>query len=212
MTLRPAPNHEVDPQATAADPSATRSTSTAETPADRPTRDADRTETRSTTTAEKHDVGRQKPDSDPSDSEPGHGSSPTDQADIRLIPDPISGSSELSSPTGTRTHARQGRAGQGSSGVEEGTAGSGQGRSGKRRGKRRRRGGRSRPQPHQAGTSSDQGSSVKGRAGSPPGIDPPAGQFGSPWFNASRKNATDEAACPTHGEPAPCRHCVRGES
>lgn len=212
MTLRPAPNHEVDPRATAADPSATRSKSTAETHADRPTRDADRSETRSTTTAEKHDVGRQTPDSDPSDSDPGHGSSRTDQADISLISDPISGSSELSSSAGTRTHARQGRAGQGSSGVDEGTAGPGQGRPGKRRGKRRRRGARSRPQPHQAGASSDQGSSVKGRAGSPPGIDPPAGQFGSPWFNASRKNSTDEAACPTHGEPAPCRHCVRGES
>lgn len=212
MTLRPAPNHEVDPRTTAADPSATRSTSTAETHADRPNRDADRTETRSTPTAEKHDVGRQKPETDPSDSEPGHGSSPTDQADTSLISPLISGSNELSSSAGTHTHARQGRAGQGGSGVDQGSEGSGQGRPGKRRGNRRRRGGRSRTQPDHAGTSPDQGSSSKGRAGSPPGIDPPAGQFGSPWFNASRKNSTDEAMCSAHGEPAPCRHCVRGES
>lgn len=219
MTLRPAPNHEVDPRTTAADPSATRSTSTAEAHADRPEWAADRTETRSTSTAEKPDVGRQEPAADPSNTVQGHGAIPTDQADISLIPAVISGSSELSSSAGTPTrgHARkagQGRVGPGSSGVDQGSPGSGgdgQGRPGKRRGNRRRRGGRRNPQPSDAGTAPIRGDSMKGRGGSPPEIPVPSGQFGSPWFNASRKNSTDEAECFTHGEPAPCRFCVRGE-
>ncbi|WP_375295015.1 HNH endonuclease [Brevibacterium sp.] len=217
MTLRPAPKHnaEVDPRATAADPSASRSTSTAETPtADRPTRDADRTrETRSTPTAETRiDVDRREPAADPTaaDSEPEHGSSPADQDQIKVISNSISPSHELSSHAGTHARARQGRGGEGGPGVDQGRSGSGQG---KPKGKRRRRGGRSRSQPSTAGTPAAQSHPQQGQAGSPPSdIKPPPGQFGSPWHNASPRGKTDELDCPEHGLPAPCRLCVRGES
>ena len=207
MTLRPAPNHSgVDPRATAADPSASRSTSTAETHADRPAWAADRTESRSSSTAEMPNVDRRGPAADPYDSEPGHGSRPSDPPDIKVISDEISPSHEVSPGARAGTRAGQGRAGQGGSGVGQGRSGSGKAGQGRRR---RRRGGRSK-NPPVAGAAADQ--SKQGRAGSPPRIDPPPGQFGSPWHNASGRNTTDELDCPTHGLPAPCRLCVQGES
>ena len=188
MTLRQPPRHSaetVDHRVTHADSAADRAARPAgRTPVDRAAHDADPAHA--------------------SEQRSGDGSSPGSVREIKVISEVISNRSELSTGAGTRAHARQGRAGEGSSRVTQGEPGSGRAGQGGRR--RRRRGKR---QPDQSKTNHQR--SRPGTAGACPPVDTP-GQFGSPWHGYRGGDTTDELVCPQHGEPAPCRHCVRGES
>ncbi|MGW9825081.1 5-methylcytosine-specific restriction endonuclease McrA [Brevibacterium pityocampae] len=143
------------------------------------------------------------------------GSSPGSDDGINLISGLISDRSELSSGARGDARAGQGRVGQGSSGVREGTAGQGSAGSGRGRRGGRRRKRRGRTQSDHAGTPPAPSPSPKPRFPGTAGECPPvevAGQFGSPWHGFRGEPTTEETRCRAHGEPAPCRHCVRGES